>query len=311
MSFVRKLVRELFTDLQERRLWPVALGLLVALVAVPTVLSKPAKESSSAEPPPTDSAALQGKRAGSILTETQPVVSLSQGYRKGFRRAVRRLPRKDPFIQQAKPKKPKGDDAGGPSSAGAAGGGAGAPADAGTITAPPGTSGGGLTGTDPEPESEVVLFEYTAAVSFGEVGDTKNSTLSRLDALPSDTDPVIVFMGVLTDAETVVFLLSDEAVARGDGECRPDATNCQFVHMKKGDIELIDVPGTDGDPTAITYQLELRAVRVEKVKSSASSSSKDGNSSRAQSSASSRRARRAAQVRREKRLFGVFDLIGF
>jgi hypothetical protein len=310
---VRKVLRELVADLQERRLWPVAVGLLVALVAIPTVLSTPVAESGQSVPAPDDSGVVSGKRAGSILTETQPIVSLNQGFAKGFRRAVRRLPRKDPFVQQAKPKKKPSEEEGGPSSEGAAGGGAGSTADAGTITAPPGTSGGGLTGTGTDQPSDVVLFEYTAAVSFGEVGDTKNSTLHRLDALPSATEPVVVFMGVLTDGETAVFLVSDTAVARGDGECKPDSTNCQFVHMKKNDVELIDVPGTDGNPTTTTYELELRAIKVEKVGSGGSSSAKrvvTGSRARS-SSARSKRAQRAAQARREKRLFGVFDLIGF
>src|SRR5829696_1094017 len=38
---------DLWTDLREKRLWPVAAVLLVGLLAVPVVLSKPA-----AEPPP-------------------------------------------------------------------------------------------------------------------------------------------------------------------------------------------------------------------------------------------------------------------
>jgi hypothetical protein len=310
MTRVKKISRDLVADLQERRLWPVALALLVALVAVPTVLSKPVEE----HPAPADSqgaSAVPAKGSGSILTETQPVVSLSQAPPRGFRRAVRRLPRKDPFVQQAKPKPSKTSEEGGPSSEGAAAGGGGdATADAGTITAPPGSSDGGLT--DTPPQSDVVLFEYQAAVSFGEVGDTKNSTLSRLDTLPSETDPVVVFMGVLTDGETAVFLVSDEAVARGDGECNPDPTNCKFVYMKKGDVELIDVPGTDGDSTVTTYELRLRSIDVKKLKSGDSSSGAGAKGSRARGSrASSSKSRKAAQVRREKRLFGVFDLIGF
>ena len=35
---------DIWSDLREKRLWPVAVALLVALVAVPVVLSKPAEE---------------------------------------------------------------------------------------------------------------------------------------------------------------------------------------------------------------------------------------------------------------------------
>ena len=41
---------DLWADLREKRLWPVALLLLVALVAVPVVLAKPGAE--PAPPPP-------------------------------------------------------------------------------------------------------------------------------------------------------------------------------------------------------------------------------------------------------------------
>ena len=40
-------VKDLFEDLKENRLWPLAVGLALALIAIPVVLSKPADNSST------------------------------------------------------------------------------------------------------------------------------------------------------------------------------------------------------------------------------------------------------------------------
>ena len=43
---------DLWSDLREKRMWPVALVLLLALIAVPVVLSKPSKEPAVVATPP-------------------------------------------------------------------------------------------------------------------------------------------------------------------------------------------------------------------------------------------------------------------
>ena len=80
MSFVRNL----YADLMEKRLWPVALGLLVALVAIPVLLAKPAGESASTGTPPTDNALL-GADSAALIGETKAVVTV--GSDGGFRQA--------------------------------------------------------------------------------------------------------------------------------------------------------------------------------------------------------------------------------
>ena len=75
---------DLWHDLREKRLWPVAVGLLAAIVAVPAILFKPA---SDAAPPvnvtPNTGAATAAGRVGS----SQP-----RPWARSSRRSTRRTP---------------------------------------------------------------------------------------------------------------------------------------------------------------------------------------------------------------------------
>jgi len=71
-----KILRNIYEDLLERRLWPVALVLLLALLAVPVVLAKSAGPAPAPTPPP----ALAGVpvAAGSMTSfVSQPAVQLT------------------------------------------------------------------------------------------------------------------------------------------------------------------------------------------------------------------------------------------
>ena len=74
MNQAKRFARDVFDDMVERKLWPVALILLVALIAIPVVLAKPASESTAPLPGAAATApAVSG--ASSPLTAFEPVVS--------------------------------------------------------------------------------------------------------------------------------------------------------------------------------------------------------------------------------------------
>jgi hypothetical protein len=81
--------------------------------------------------------------------------------------------------------------------------------------------------------------------------------------------------------------------------------------MKKDDLALIDVPGADQSVT--TYELELEGINVKKLKTpdASSSSKRTVKASARRSTASQAQRRKAARARAERRLFGVFELVGF
>lgn len=261
MTFVRNLV----TDLVEKRLWPIALALVVAIVAIPVALGGGASDSN---PAPRESAAPAGARAA--VDAADPAVTVSDPVPADRRRSG---PVRNPFEQLR-----GGDDAssGGTSAAaGSSGSATGAPA--GGTTAPgagttitggtggvvptPGTGSPGSgtgSGGSARPKGDS-LGVYRVDLRFGTPGELKVlRDVPRLAPLPAADNPFFVFLGVLEDRETLVFLLSSDVTATGDGKCRPSSKSCQTIELKTGDTEFFDFAQEDG--TVIQYQMDVLKV---------------------------------------------------
>jgi hypothetical protein len=266
-------LRNLGSDLVEKRLWPIALALILAIVAVPMLLSG---GSEPAPAPSTPAAAPSTPAAASA----QAQVSLDSAVpgKRGDKSTVR-----NPFKQQHAPKKATDASASStpsaPTSAGdTKSGGSGTP-----VTVSP-------KATKPvsQPKQKLSTAFYRVALRFGEAGDQRTlHDVARLTPLPSSTDPFFVFLGVLADGKTAVFLGSSDATATGDGKCRPSASNCQTIEMKAGDSEYFDLPtGTAG---VVQYKLDLVKIVKRTAHSTAVAASK-----RARESKAGREALRAA-----------------
>jgi hypothetical protein len=260
MTQAKRFARDVFDDMVERKLWPVALILLVALIAIPVVLAKPASESTAPLPGAAEtSPAVSG--ASSPLTAFEPVVSSSvtTGESKGLRGRV-----KNPFS-------PKGIDFSAADEAGSvqpipglgnAAVSTGETAVGAGDTAPP--SGGGQTESGGGSGTEgKKYFTYTAKVRFGEEGDTTTRTLSEFRSLPSSDNPIAVFMGVKTDGKTAVFLMSSSTTTTGDGDCEPTDSECTFLYLKAGDAQLIETVTPEGE--IVSYELELVDISVKET----------------------------------------------
>jgi hypothetical protein len=292
--------------LVERRLWPVALLLLGAALALPVVLGKSAEEA----PPATPVAA---EAAGD--DPSQSIVTLAAAEQREAGRDVVGV-RKDPF----RPHKPAtgdgslpddgasggggGGGAGGAAGAGpvdfgsgnffnfgegpgdgagligggGAGGGAGGIDPAGTM---PGTGGGGAPvapGTPRRPSGPKQSYEVaTILVSFGSSDGSgrERMNLRRLSALPDVAEPALVYLGLKRDNRTAVFLVDEAATIQGDGRCLPSPQNCETVLLTVGDTLFVDYE-TEGESQQ--YQLDFRKVlRKQTLRASSSSRSELGN----------------------------------
>ncbi len=302
MNQLNGMMRSVFEDLVEKRLWPVAAALVIALVAIPVLLSKPAG-SAPAPTPATPTAPATG--SGGSLSAFQPVVSSEGAKSSEIRKALTGFKSKDPFKVQ------------GLNTGGGSGGDQGSVQVEGGSTTASGDSGSGTTGTSgggsATPESTsgsgdssgttaptLTYFTYTADVRFGKEGNLDKKTLKRFRALPSSDNPVIVFMGVTVDGENAVFLVSSASGTTGEGDCQPDDT-CTFLYMKPGQQQAFE--SVDGNDQVVTYVLKLLDINVEKT-----------DAPKGSSSASSSASRRAARVARDKRMRGFsgrIEAVGF
>jgi hypothetical protein len=218
------------------KLWPVAVLLLAALVAVPVLL---AREPAAPEPLAPLPVATEADD-----TIAEPVVAKVTPEDRDRRRRVLGA-RKDPF-QPAPVKKAKtakaGDEKVAPSS-----------------TPAPSTGGDVPTGGAPavsEPAPKKVYYEPgTIIVRFGEAsetGDLRRFAISKLSPVPDEEFPVLVYMGLTRDGKKAKFLVDATIEAEGDGDCKPHPSNCEIIELAVGETEFLDVlnPETDEDAEA-------------------------------------------------------------
>jgi len=160
------------------------------------------------------------------------------------------------------PASPAGpSSAGAPSSGGAGAGGApssSAPSRTVAPKAPP-----------PPPRLRQVRKDYTYVidVEFGQTGNERTRKgVRRLRILPSDRNPVVVFLGVSSDLERAVFLIDSRVSQSGEGACRPSVKSCTFLYLRERDDRdeqfLTDDQGRE-------YHLKLLDIRRVEVKRSA------------------------------------------
>ena len=118
------------------------------------------------------------------------------------------------------------------------------------------------TGTPVVPEEEEDLRAQRAdrALRRQQRRGLKRRDVKRLQALPSAGHPVLIYLGVLDDKKTAVFLLDSGVVAQGDGSCKPSRTTCETIHIREGETEFFDVTNPDGT-VGSQYQLDVIKIR--------------------------------------------------
>ena len=277
---------DLWNDLREKRLWPVAVVLLAGLVAVPVLLAKPAEEPNAPPPPPaaaskTDEESELKQLAEVKLAEEEPGDGSSLGI----------FDPDDPFIppkaavkkeSDQAPQSDAGPDSGGPpegagktatEDAPADGGGNGGGNGGGTTGGTGGDTGDGDGGSAPP---TTVTYKFVADVSFSANGRARRVTgLEKLDILPSEASPLLIFMGVTENAGNAVFLVDSTLEAAGEGRCRPSASDCAFLYLGAGSEH--EFTNDEGD----SYTLRVDEIRRVKLGRSASRSDVDGRKARA------------------------------
>ena len=243
------LLRNIFSDLIEKRLWPLAVVLIAALFVAPSVLSKPA----TTEGDNGDVVrAAPGSPAARAAAAPAAQVTLDTAVPAGV--AVHGAVDHNPFKQQYVEKLagPAGALVTADSGSGS-GKAAGAAGTGGTTT----TTTKTVTKTTGKSKTKKTTTKaVSVTLRFGESGDLRSlPNVTAYTPLPSQGEPFFVFLGLRADNPAIaVFLVSSDAKATGDGTCKPDATSCDTIEMRAGDTEFFDV-ATGG--SSKQYQLDV------------------------------------------------------
>jgi hypothetical protein len=289
------MITDVWHELVRRRLWPLAVLLLGALVAVPFLLAKdpaPAPVPATTQLPQTGA----GTAADETVTAT-PVVALADAGAAPRRRVLGA--RKDPFQPAPAPKvkAAKKSVAATDTPSAGSGAGAGGASTGGGSTAGSGTSAPSSPATPAPAVKTFPANSLTVRYGSGSGGALKKSTLERLQPLMDGDNPILVYLGLRKGGKEAVFLLDASVVAQGDGRCESGASQCETLVLRTGETEFLDVTDETGAITA-SYELDLLAIHAAKTGAAAAAAAAAGTGTADAAKAGAARKRAAALGRR-------------
>jgi hypothetical protein len=250
MTFLQNLWR----DLVDKKLWPVAVALVLAAIAVPFLIP-----SGSSDVAPTPAPA--GGAATPVTEGGQVTVAVAPADKQHKRPGKARNPFKPEVF--AKVAKAVGAGSGGTSAGGATTSTPGGATTPGTSTPNSGTGGSGSSTTPAAPpSSSLQILEYELDVQIGRRGTLRNRKgLVPIAYLPSKAFPLLTFLGTASDGTTASFLVADGVEVTGsDRVCRPSRAACTILELKEGDtVELARVPPGGG----LTKHYTVNITRIE------------------------------------------------
>jgi hypothetical protein len=248
---------DLWHDLKEKRLWPVAVVLAAALVAVPVLLAKPASTPPAAAP-----VATAAGPKPDVLKQLAKVKLGNDVPGDGSTLGV--FDPGDPF------KPPKGAikkaDDGTSTDAGPSSGNTSATPgpDTGDTTGGGTTSPGGTQGGTPDTgngtTTTTTVYKYVVDLTFTANGHKRRiKGMEKLEMLPSQNRPLLIFMGVTAKGSNAVFLVDSTLKAAGEGKCKPSEKQCAFAYIGAGSEYIF----TEDDGDSYTVRIdEIRKVKV-------------------------------------------------
>ena len=254
MSKRADLLRDLYGDLRDRRLLPIVIVLLVAIVAVPFVLGG----GTEPVPPPTPPASVSAGGGEDVLS---PVVVADVPGLRDYRERLSRFNRRNPFTQQMVGDNTAQGGGGnleqvGSTSTGTTAGTTGATGatEPDTPSAPP-PDDGGPGGGDDGGQDRIVLTTIDVKVTHG--GQSKVlQGVEPLQLVPGEQRPVVQFVEGGDDGTNAAFVVSGKVFeTSGEGQCAPAPDDCQFLLMEKGDTREF----VYGDALE-TYRLKILAI---------------------------------------------------
>lgn len=239
-------LRSILDDLIEKRLWPLAIALLIAIVAVPLVLGRGG--GTEVPPPPVTAAPSVAGEATAAAVEVVGPAS-AKARRGTTRNPFRRPPKADPSAAAPVDASPAAQPPAAPEPP---------PTDGGSGA----EQGGSTPQTEPEPAPAATASAaraYRVTVRWGAAGRALGQVrpLTRLTPLGGLAPPVLLYLGVDAAAKRAAFLVAPAATSTGEGDCLE--RECRIVLLRAGEAQVVDVPQPGGD----VRQHELQVDSIE------------------------------------------------
>jgi len=281
-------LNSLKSDLLDRRLIPV-LGLLAIVLVAAIAYAVLGGGSSSPAPSATNAGAPSVKAPGVAVSQVKTADVVSSAETTSGSAHQTNGSSRNPFAAQPSVKRAQAASAaaakaaltsGSASSSGAESGSG--PSSSGGTTSKPAEETKPSTPAKPKAKQTV----YHVAVVFGVASSgatlqaplTPFEDLKREQPLPSDSQPLLVFRGVLAGGKSATFTLVGEAILRGDAKCLPSASQCQAIDLQPGQSEELEYAPQGA--AAVTYKLQVVSIKSSKATASAARSAFGGKSKR-------------------------------
>jgi hypothetical protein len=272
MSVLSNMIKEL----RERKLWPIAIVLIVALVAVPLLLSKKAPTNLVTQPtgglPYSTGTALpaisvQTKQADSKLAGRGRNPFTPQGGT-GTTTATTTT---SPVVSTPSTGVSGATGSTGSSTVSSGGGSTtGTPVTGSPVTTSPATTPGPTTTpatpakpAPPAPNGLTAKQSYQVSLAITTSGGGLNTIdpLERLSVLPNPQQPLLVELGVLQDTKRVLFAVEPGAAVSGPGTCTPGPIDCEILSLAPGKTEGVSKQTPSGStPVALFSVNSIGAV---------------------------------------------------
>jgi hypothetical protein len=239
---VPPVLRDLYLDLRDRRLLPLLALVLVAIVAVPFLLSEDAEEAD--HPPQRGVAVGKGSKEASLT-----VVRATPGLRDYRRRLKRRSPT-NPFKQRYTSPVLKGAELGSESSTSESSSESSTEESSGGTSTPapvPPPAPGNFT-----PDGKFRLYVFTMKVQISrteedEAGKVKMGApttregVRPLTPLPGKKAPVVTYLGANLETGKALLMVSKDVTATfGEAECVAGTDSCELLEVERGFPEIFE-----------------------------------------------------------------------
>lgn len=273
MSFFKDIANEL----REKRLWPIAVALVAALVAIPVFLSKSPGSNALAQLPPPTAVAPGSTALPAVSVSTATIHSrLTGSARDPFQQQKLKTAKSSTTKSSSNTSSSSGSGTSGSTASGS--GGTSGPSGSSTTTGgsggSPSPSGGGSSGGSPSPNpnpnpnpnpiptpkpkpvtpglSSTETYQVTLAMTNPQGGLDTTDSVERLSPLPSVKQPLMIELGVLKGGHRVLFLLQPGTVVSGPGTCTPGPIDCEILSLDQEQIESLGTSSSSGvDPVGL------------------------------------------------------------